>query len=540
MKYLFIFFLLAFPHLVPAQNEVLFQLEKLPEFINSAYDEITPVPSRDGNTLYFTRVAYPEFNRYLFLDSVDLYQKYPQEKYERILRTAYSELAGKSVLDPAASPFNQDVWIAESDTLANFYYLEHPGEPLNNALPNSITCITPDPNAFYCINQFSKKGDMTKGFSLIRRVDSLWTFPTPVEIAEYYTITSDVNLTMSFDGQVLILSAVRHDSRDMDLFVCFNVGNHKWSAPQHLGRTVNSEKRETTPFLSEDNQTLFFSSNRWESSGGNDIFMCKRLDDTWKNWSEPQRLVEPINSRADDSQPYFNMTSGYLYFTSTRDGNSDIFRVRIAPPQPTEFTIRGRVFNRKTHELMPNAVVRYGAANVPENTLTSANGFFTLKIPKGVRFGLTPEKGAFIGQTEEVFFRQDYYFFQEYYQVDLWLDPLEVDAKIDLRPIYFQQSTAVILDKSFPELERLAGILTENPGLEIKIEGHTDNVGKAEDLLALSKKRAAAIREFLIGKGIESNRISTEGYGPKFPVSANTSEEQRALNRRVEVRITKI
>lgn len=540
MKYLFLFFLLSFPQLVPAQNEVLFQLEKLPEFINSAYDEITPVPSRDGNTLYFTRVAYPEFNRYLFLDSVDLYKKYPQEKYERILRTAYSELAGKPVLNPADSPFNQDVWIAESDTLANFYYLEHPEEPLNNALPNSITCITPDPNAFYCINQFSEKGDMAKGFSLIRRVDSTWNFPVPVEIAEYYTITSDVNLTMSFDGQVLILSAVRHDSRDMDLFVCFNEGNNKWSAPQHLGRTVNSEKRETTPFLSEDNLTLFFSSNRWESSGGNDIFMCKRLDDTWKLWSEPQRLVEPINSRADDSQPYFNMTSGYLYFTSTRDGNSDIFRVRIAPPQPTEFTIRGRVFNRKTHELMPNAVVRYGAANVPENKLTSANGFFTLKIPKGVRFGLTPEKGAFIGQTEEVFFRQDYYFFQEYYQIDLWLDPLEVDAKIDLRPIYFQQSTAVILDKSFAELDRLAGILTENPGLEIRIEGHTDNVGKAEDLLALSKKRAAAIREFLIGKGIDLHRISTEGYGPKFPVSANTSEEQRALNRRVEVRITKI
>jgi len=540
MKCLFILLSFALPLTSFTQNEVLFQLEKLPEFINSAYDEITPVPSRDGNTLYFTRVAYPEFNRYLFLDSVDLHKKYPQEKYERILRTAYSELAGKPVLDPSNSPFNQDVWIAESDTSANFYYLEHPGEPLNNALPNSITCITPDPNAFYCINQFSEKGDMTKGFSLVRRVDSVWIFPIPVEIAEYYTITSDVNLTMSFDGQVLILSAVRHDSRDMDLFVCFNVGNNKWSAPQHLGRTVNSEKRETTPFLSEDNLTLFFSSNRWESSGGNDIFMCKRLDDTWKSWTEPQRLVEPINSTSDESQPYFNMTSGYLYFTSKRDGNSDIFRVRIAPPQPTEFTIRGRILNRKTHEIMPNVIVRYGAANSPENLLTSSTGFFTLKIPKGVRFNLSPEKQAFIGQSEEVFFRHDYYFFQDYYQVDLWMDPLAVDDKIELRPIYFQQSTAVILEKSFPELEHLAGILTDNPTLEISVEGHTDNLGKAEDLLLLSKKRADAIREFLIRKGIEPNRITTEGHGPKHPVSANTSEEQRALNRRVEVRITKV
>ncbi|MFN0013084.1 MAG: OmpA family protein [Saprospiraceae bacterium] len=541
MRYhLLALFLWALSVISHAQNEVLFQLDKLPEFINSTYDEITPVPSRDGNTLYFTRVAYPEFNRYLFLDSVDLYKKYPQEKYERILKTAYSELSGKPVRDPAASPFNQDVWVAESDSAADFYFLIHPMEPLNNALPNSIVCITPDPNAFYCINQFSEKGDMGKGFSLIRRVDSVWTFPVPVEVAEYYTITSDVNLTMSFDGQVLILSAVRHDSRDMDLFVCFNVGNNKWSAPKHLGRTVNSEKRETTPFLSEDNLTLFFSSNRWETSGGSDIFMCKRLDDTWTNWTSPQRLVEPINSRADDSQPYFNMTSGYLYFTSNRDGNSDIFRVRIAPPQPTEFTIRGRVFNRKTHELMPNAVVRYGAYNSPPNILTSSNGFFTLKIPKGVQFDLTPEKAAYVGKTEQVFFRQDYYFFQDYYQVDLWLDPLQVDDKIELKPIFFQQSKAVILENSFPELERMASILTENPGLEIRIEGHTDNVGKAEELLVLSEQRAEAIRKFLVEKGILQERITTIGHGPKFPISSNNSEEQRAQNRRVEFRITKI
>ena len=83
--------------------------------------------------------------------------------------------------------------------------------------------------------------------------------------------------------------------------------------------------------MSEDNVTLFFSSNRGESSGGNDIFMCKRLDDTWSNWTSPVRLVDPINSSADDSQPYFNMTSGYLYFSSRREGNSDIYRVQIAP-----------------------------------------------------------------------------------------------------------------------------------------------------------------------------------------------------------------
>jgi outer membrane protein OmpA-like peptidoglycan-associated protein len=536
-KYLISFFL--FPLFLQAQQEAYFQLEKLPDFINSAYDEITPVPSRDGNTLFFTRVAYPEFNLYLFLDSVDLHKKYPTEKYDRLLRTIYSELEGKPVKNPANSTFNQDVWISEGDS-ANFYFLLHPKEPLNNALPNSIVAITPDPNAFYCINQFSEKGDMSKGFSLIKRVDSTWTHPTPVNIEEYYTITSDVNLTMSFDGQVLILSAVRYDSRDMDLYVCFNTGENNWSAPQHLGNVLNSEKRETTPFLSEDNTTLFFSSNRWESSGGNDIFMSKRLDDTWKNWSSPVPVVKPVNSSANDSQPYFNMTSGYLYFTSTRDGNSDIFRVRIAPPQPTEFIIRGRIFNRKTRDLMPNTKVQYGTATGPKNLLTSSTGFFTLKVPKGVEFILTPQKGAFAGQPETILFRRDYYFFQDYYQVDLWLDPLEVNDKIELEPIYFKQSQSVILEKSYPELEHLVSIMLENPSLEIQIEGHTDNVGQLEDLLRLSEERAAAIRDFLVHKAITEHRIRIVGHGPKFPINDNSTDDLRSENRRVEFVITKI
>lgn len=529
---------LAWP--LAAQPVAEFVLEKLPEFINSPYAEITPVVSRDGRTLFFTRVAYPEFCRYLFLDSIDLHEKFPPERYERILRNIYSELERKPVSNPAASSFNQDVWIAEADSAFTFYLLQHPGPPLNNALPNSITCITPDPNAFYCINQFSPKGDMTRGFSIIRRTDSIWHFPKPIEIAEYYTITSEVNLTMSFDGKVLILSATRHDSQDMDLYVCFKEGENKWSKPHHLGPIINTRSRETTPFLSEDNRTLFFSSNRWESLGGNDIFMSKRLDDTWQNWSEPQRIVDPINSRADDSQPYFNMTSGYLYFTSTRDGNSDIFRVRIAPPQPTELTLRGRILHRKSYQPVTEAVVRYGAEGNPTNTLSAPNGFFSLKIPKGVTFTLTPEKISLAGTPTTVFFPWDHYYFQEYQWIDLWMDSLEVGSKIELAPIYFKQSLPVILESSYGELERLADLLQNNPTLAIRIEGHTDNVGRPEDLQRLSEQRAQAIRDFLIARGIAPERIEGVGFGASRPVNDNSTEELRAQNRRVEIRITRI
>lgn len=533
MKHLLLLVLSFALQSVEAQD---FKLEKLPDFINSIYDEITPVPSRDGKTLYFTRVGFPDFEKTLLIDSVEQSQIMSQDRYLNFLSSVYSDMAGTGIYNPVRSSFNQDVWSVRVDS-SRFGAPVHPGYPLNNALPNSIVTITPDPNAFYTINQFDTRGNMQRGFSIARRItDSTWSFPKPVVIQDFYTITSDVGLTMSFDGQVLILSATRFDSKDMDLYVCFREGENKWSAPQHLGISVNSPMRETSPFLSEDNATLFFSSNR---SGGSDIYICRRLDDTWKNWSAPYKAVEPINSFADDGQPYFNMTSGYLYFTSKRDGNSDIFRVQIAPPQPTEIEVIGRVINRKTKNILTNAQVRYWTDGNAANFITAADGTFRLKVPKGVKFYLKPEKPGFSGPIEEIIFRRDYYYFDEHY-LTLPMDPLEVNTKIELLPIFFQQSKPVILEESYPELESLAATLTEMPTLQIRVEGHTDNVGKVEDLLRLSQDRAEAIKTFLIQKGINERRITTMGHGARFPLNDNSTEELRAQNRRVEFVITKI
>jgi outer membrane protein OmpA-like peptidoglycan-associated protein len=520
------------------------QLEKLPAFVNSGFDEITPVPSRDGRTLFFTRVGYPEFDHTLFIDSVDASLGVTPESYSKTLSDVCSQIAGYHVANPERSAFNQDVWLAELSDSAKVKYVWHPGYPLNNALPNSLVTMTPDPNACYIINQFQLNGNMDRGFSVIRQLtDTSWAFPVPVEIENYYTITSDVSLTMSFDGKILILSATRYDSRDMDLYVSFRKAANKWSEPQHLGNVINSAQRETTPYLSEDNTTLYFSSNRLAGPGArntdNDIYMSRRLDDTWKNWTVPVRLDEPINSKSDESQPYFNMTTGYLYFTSKRDGNSDIFRVQIAPPQPTELLVKGRIINRKTRELMRNARVFYSAKGNPPNSLNAPDGLYSLKVPRGVQFELVASKPAFTGKIEQVEYPWSYYYFREQY-VDLYLDPMEIDATIELEPIFFQQAKAEIIEESYPELERLSATMLENPSLHIRIEGHTDNLGRPEDLLKLSEERAAAIKTFLVQKGVRAERIETIGYGSKFPKADNNDDNLRPQNRRVEVRIIKI
>jgi outer membrane protein OmpA-like peptidoglycan-associated protein len=520
------------------------QLEKLAPSINSAFDEITPVPSRDGKLLFFTRVGFPDFDQTLYIDSVEYSKKETATEFRKTLQYVFSKISGKTVFEPAGSAFNQDIWFSRISADTQFREIFHPGYPLNSALPNSVATITPDPNVFYVLNQFSKNGDMSRGFSSVRRQnDSLWDFPVPVEIADYYTITSDVNLTMSFDGQVLILSAVRYDSRDMDLYACFREGINQWSKPLHLGNSINSAYRETTPFLSEDHTTLYFSSNRKGSMGGNDIYSSQRLDDSWMRWTEPIKVDTPVNSASDDGQPYFNMTTGYLYFTSKRNGNSDIYRVRIAPPQATEMMIVGRVIDRSSNQIVPNAKILYTPRNGTKTALTGSipadDGNFQIMIPKGVPFEFVAEKPGYIGEVDTMIFRRDYYYFREHY-LDLYVDKIKENTTIDLKDIYFAQSKAIMLDASRPEMERLNRLLTENPSMVIRIEGHTDNRGSEYELQKLSEERAKAVKIMLLQNGIAAERIEIQGFGSSKSLNDNSDESLRKLNRRVVVRILKI
>lgn len=517
------------------------QIEKLNSKVNSSqYNEISPVVSRDGKTLYYTVVGHPNFNKTLLMNGKDVSQTSPAQ-FDAKLREAFADLSGTSINNPTNSVFNQDIWVAQSVD-DYFDYVFHPGTPLNNALPNSICALTPEPDEFIVINQFKKEGGMKQGFSSTRLyADGTWSFPEPIFIGNYYTQSEEVNFTMSTDGEVLILSVEREDSfGSNDLYVSFKESEQKWSTPKNLGIGVNSRYRETTPQLSEDKKTLYFSSTR-PGLGGNDIYSVRRLDNSWQNWSVASLLKAPINSSSDDSQPYFNAATGFLYFTSTRDGSSDIFRVGIEDPEPqTEITVKGRIINSVTKDIIP-AKLFFGpsAAKDYKSFYASADGTFRMSIPKGKEHKFVAQREGFFSHPRRLEFKEDFYYFKDY-EFDLILDPMEINAQISLDPIYFERSRALILKKSFGTLDGLADLLREYPTMEIMVEGHTDNNGKANELRRLSEERAQAVREYLVNGGVDAKRIEYVGLGGGKPVTANDSEESRSKNRRVDVRVTKL
>lgn len=117
------------------------------------------------------------------------------------------------------------------------------------------------------------------------------------------------------------------------------------------------------------------------------------------------------------------------------------------------------------------------------------------------------------------------------------IDEGKVGIAIELNTIEFNTGSAQLTLSKNKELDQLAEELLNKPSIRIKIDGHTDNVGNFDANMRLSDERAAAVKAYLVGHGVASSRIQTEGYGSKKPIAKNDTEEGRSKNRRVEFTI---
>ena len=105
--------------------------------------------------------------------------------------------------------------------------------------------------------------------------------------------------------------------------------------------------------------------------------------------------------------------------------------------------------------------------------------------------------------------------------------------------LQFEFNKDVIKPSSYPFLDEVVSVLSEQPNWSLKLEGYTDNVGKEDYNLKLSKKRAEAVKKYIESKGIMPSRITAEGFGSSKPIADNKTEAGREKNRRVEFKIVK-
>jgi outer membrane protein OmpA-like peptidoglycan-associated protein len=118
--------------------------------------------------------------------------------------------------------------------------------------------------------------------------------------------------------------------------------------------------------------------------------------------------------------------------------------------------------------------------------------------------------------------------------------PIEENARIPLNNIFFAFDTSILSQESFPELNRIVGLMNERPTLQVEIAGHTDNLGPARYNMKLSERRAKAVTNYLVKKGVSQERINSTFFGESKPIDASNTKAGNAKNRRVEFKIVKM
>ena len=578
MRFLIILFLLAGHHSYSQHS-----IKKMPYPINTdVYDEICPILSFNEDELYFTRVGSPDFNRTVIENGENIYETKSYEYYLSRLRFIYSQITKSGDVDPINSSFNQDVWYSHYHE-GEIYNLFHPGYPLNNALPNSICSHFGKDGSYLVINQFGEEGGANAGFSVVKKENDItFTFPEPIIIKDFNKSGSEVNVSMSLDKEYIILAMKGANSRgEQDLYLSIKGYKGIYSEPMHLGDIINTPYREATPFFSQDKKKLYFASNRPGGFGGMDIYVCDRLDFSFKKWSKPKLIGRPINSKFDDSHPYVQVDENSILFTSNREGTSDIFFGKLIRDKELSYEIDINIYIVKGEERKrANAQLYWTEAYKEDydNFFRARDGKYTYKFTENIPMQFKAKNRGYIsdviildpqelqaagiremdleliiekGKNRTVVVQKPKYKPEDIVaKVERDEDnsetldkndfiPLEANSTVVLKNIMFERATSNVLPISNTSLLKLANTLKRRTDVVIQVEGHTDNVGDSQALLDLSLSRANSIRAFLLQNGVDHSQVRTKGFGATRPITKNRNEKERGKNRRVEIRVLK-
>jgi len=327
----------------------------------------------------------------------------------------------------------------------------------------------------------------------------------------------------------------------LDIYVCQRQSDGSWSAPENLGKTINTKENEKTPFIHSDSQTLYFTSNGHPGLGGYDIFLSKAITDT--SWSTPQNIGYPINSEDDDLSLFVSLDGKTAYFASNKISKAngwDIYSFNLpeaAKPQEVVL-IKGELNTEDVASLEDDAIELRNLKTNERQTISvdRQTGSYARVVET------QPGEDLIVSIRQKgLAFNSSYIKADQQLSVvnpNIKAQELEVGKEYELNDINFESNSYQLDAVSRSVINEFINYLKDNPELQADIQGHTDNIGDPADNLRLSENRARTVYNFVVENGISKKRLSYHGYGETRPRETNSTEEGRAENRRTVFVIT--
>jgi len=511
-----------------AEHELNVIIENLGPVVNSRFTDHSPILSADGNILIFTS------NR-------------PE--------------------DPNAPESFEDVFVTDQYT-GQWSTPKRISKNINTKFNDAAASLSPDGKTLYLYSELGAGDIYSSTFD-----GKDWTEPKPlnknINTAQFWETCASV----SPDGKKLYFASNRDGGfGELDIYVS-ELDNHgQWGKAVNLGNKINTPGNEDSPFIHFDGVTLYFSSDGHPGLGNNDIFFSELKNG---KWSKPENIGYPINLWEYDGFFTISRNKKVGYYSTVKEGGLggiDIYSIKFLEPKykpkppPPVVVVEKKKFENKNYvdpsvqKLIDQKIVTILRGKVIDETTAAplnaivtlvdnengkvlskiysdpTTGDFELHIPHGGNYGVTTESIGYLFNSINFNLPK----FAEYQEIDthIIMVKTEIGSKVVLRNIFFDVGKFNLKDQSVSEVQKVQELLAKNPELKVQINGHTDNTGDAASNKSLSLKRANAVVDYLISKGVDQTKVSAKGYGSERPIVSNDDESGgREVNRRTEIEV---
>jgi outer membrane protein OmpA-like peptidoglycan-associated protein len=339
---------------------------------------------------------------------------------------------------------------------------------------------------------------------------------------------------LSADGRTLYFASDRPGGfGGMDIWRCRDLGTG-WSDPENLGSVVNTPGNELFPTINGD--ALHFSSSGHFNMGGLDILETREQDGAW---STPRNLGYPVNTVHDDMHFVLDSSQVAGFLSSDRSGIDQVYAFSIHEPL---FYLDGLAVDDEGGFLPNTQVVLDLLDSDDDITLTTdANGRFGTQLARNSEYILKATRPDMLTASTTVSTKG--LIQSDTLNLSVRMERIRVGEAIAIQNIYYDYDKWDIRTDAAKELDRIARIFTENPGLTFELSSHTDSRGSDTYNLVLSDARANSAVNYLIRQGVDPERITAKGYGERVPFNkcrngVRCTEEDHQANRRTEFKVT--
>jgi len=355
-------------------------------------------------------------------------------------------------------------------------------------------------------------------------VDGAWTNVTKLSFNS--NSYSCEHPSISNDGKMLYFASDMPGTLGgFDIYKVAINEDGTFETPENLGAKINTKHREQFPYISEMS-VLYFASDGHLGYGGLDIFRSNSVDGSFDT---PVNLGNSVNSNLDDFAFTIREKDNKGFVSSNRSGFDRLYNFAREENPLTKYLVSGLVHDKNSNMLLSGALVTLfdNKGNVIQDVIVGEKADYSLKTEPNKVYKIRAEQKGYISQEFEFYTSSKEknqknidFSLEAYKDVEARIKENEKGAlQVELDKIYFDFNKSKIREDAATTLNVLVDLMKKYPLMQIEVSAHTDARGKDGYNLDLSKRRAASTLEYLVSKGIDRNRLKSEGYGETQPLN---------------------